>query len=146
MGQRSWERSWSQASFSVESWALGPLSWIYGYGSGLETISGAEGSGVRREKPVAVVAIRRGRHRSLGFLGPTPIRSVPNICCSARCRPGLPTVLHRFLQYFVAVFFAGRVAEEQLGLEGWWSRLAGVLFASFSYFTVGALFTLRECR
>src|SRR5262249_10799301 len=23
---------------SIESWALGPLSWIYGYGSGLETI------------------------------------------------------------------------------------------------------------
>ena len=26
------------ALFSLESWALGPLSWIYGYGSGLETI------------------------------------------------------------------------------------------------------------
>jgi len=25
-------------TFSLESWILGPLSWIYGYGSGLETI------------------------------------------------------------------------------------------------------------
>src|SRR3954471_3031758 len=27
------------ALFSFESWAFGPLSWMYGYGSGLETIS-----------------------------------------------------------------------------------------------------------
>src|SRR5208282_5959339 len=50
--------------------------------------------------------------------------------------------LHRFLQYFVAIFFAARVAEEQIGLDRRWSNLAGWLHACFSYLTVSALFTL----
>jgi hypothetical protein len=50
--------------------------------------------------------------------------------------------LHRYLQYFVAMFFTARVAEEQLGLDRKWSAFAASLHACFAYFTVGALFTI----
>src|SRR5207237_1153059 len=33
-----WTAVMGAALFCVESWALGPLSWMYGYGGGLETV------------------------------------------------------------------------------------------------------------
>ena len=129
------------ALFSFESWALGPLSWIYGYGSGLETIP-------------ALKALSFG-DRNLSLWSPFVAGGIDRLAFWGNANPfgpeyllfsHLPTWLangfHRFLQYFVAVYFASRVAGEQLGLEGWWSNLAGIMFGCFSYFTVGALFTL----
>ncbi len=125
----------------MESWALGPLSWIYAYGSGLETIPtfkalSVDGRNFSLWSPFVAGGVDR-----LAFWGnANPIG--PEYLLFSTLPTWLANGLHRFLQYVVAVFFAGRVADEQLGLEGSWSSLAGTMYASFSYFTVGALFTL----
>ena len=127
--------------FSLESWALGPLSWIYGYGSGLETIPALKALAFDGRNFSLWSQFVGGGVDRLAFWGnANPVG--PEYLLFSTLPTWLANGLHRFLQYFVAVFFAGRVAEEQLGLEGWWSRLAGIMFAAFSYFTVGALFTL----
>lgn len=129
------------ALFSAESWALGPLSWIYGYGSGLETIPALkalafDGRNFSLWSPFVAGGVDR-----LAFWGnANPIG--PEYLFFSTLPTWLANGLHRFLQYFIAVFFAGRVADEQLGLKGWWGSLAGIMFGCFSYFTVGALFTL----
>ncbi len=129
------------ALLSFESWALGPLSWIYGYGSGLETIPALkalsfDGRNLSLWSPFVAGGIDR-----LAFWGnANPFG--PEYFLFSTLPAWLANGLHRFLQYFVAVFFASRVAKEQLGLKGDWPELAGVLFGCFSYFTVGALFTL----
>ena len=129
------------ALFSLESWALGPLSWIYGYGSGLETIPALkalsfEGRNLSLWSPFVAGGIDR-----LAFWGnANPFG--PEYLLFSSLPAWLANGLHRFLQYFVAVFFTIRIADEQLGLKGNWASLAGVLFGCFSYFTVGALFTL----
>jgi len=129
------------ALFSLESWALGPLSWIYGYGSGLETIPALkalsfDGRNLSLWSPFVAGGIDR-----LAFWGnANPFG--PEYLLFSSLPAWLANGLHRFLQYFVAVFFTIRVANEQLGLKGNWAALAGVMFGCFSYFTVGALFTL----
>lgn len=129
------------ALFSLESWALGPLSWIYGYGSGLETIPALkalsfDGRNLSLWSPFVAGGIDR-----LAFWGnANPFG--PEYLLFSSLPAWLANGLHRFLQYFVAVFFTIRIAHEQLGLKDNWAILAGVLFGCFSYFTVGALFTL----
>ena len=50
--------------------------------------------------------------------------------------------LHRFTQYFIAVFFATRVGREQLGLGSWHALVGGIFYACFSYFTFGEMLAL----
>lgn len=129
------------AAFSVESWALGPWSWIYGYGSGLETIPALKALAVDGRNFAFWSPFVAGGLDRLAFWGnANPVG--PEMLLFATLPTWLGNGLHRFLQYFVAVYFAARVAKEQLQLERRWSALAGVLFGCFSYFTVGALFTL----
>jgi hypothetical protein len=129
------------ALFSAESWALGPLSWIYGYGSGLETIPALKALAFDARNFSLWSPFVAGGVDRLAFWGnANPLG--PEYLLFSTLPTWLANGLHRFLQYFVAVFFAGRVADEQLGLKGWWASLAGILFGCFSYFTVGALFTL----
>lgn len=129
------------ALFSVESWVLGPLSWIYGYGSGLETIPALkalsfDGRNLSLWSPFVAGGVDR-----LAFWGnANPFG--PEYLLFSTLPAWFANGLHRFLQYFVAVYFAGRVADEQLGLKAGWASLAGILYGCFSYFTVGALFTL----
>ena len=129
------------ALFSLESWVLGPLSWIYGYGSGLETIPALkalsfEGRNLSLWSPFVAGGIDR-----LAFWGnANPFG--PEYLLFSSLPVWLANGLHRFLQYFVAVFFTIRIANEQLGLKNNWDILSGLLFGCFSYFTVGALFTL----
>jgi hypothetical protein len=127
--------------FTFESWILGPISWIYGYGSGLETIP-------------ALKALSFG-DRNLSFWSPFVAGGIDRLAFWGNANPfgpefflfkHLPTWLanglHRFLQYFIASYFTIRVALEQLYLRKYWAILTAILFASFSYYTVGALFTL----
>jgi hypothetical protein len=126
---------------SIESWALGPLSWIYGYGSGLETIP-------------AYLALAEN-DRNFSFWAPFVGGGVDRLAFWGNADPigiemllfsllstWLANGLHRFLQYFVAIFFAARVGQEQLGLNWRWSAGLGVVHGAFAYHTVGQLFTL----
>lgn len=136
-----WVAVVAAALLSLESWVLGPLSWIYGYGSGLETIPALkalafDGRNLSLWSPFVAGGIDR-----LAFWGnANPFG--PEYLLFSTLPAWLANGLHRFLQYFVAVYFAGRVADEQLGLKAGWSSLAGIMYGCFSYFTVGALFTL----
>ena len=129
------------AILSVENWILGPLSWIYGYGSGLETIP-------------ALKALSY-EHRNFSWWSPFVMGGIDRLAFWGNANPlgpemflfsFLPTWLangiHRFLQYFIGIYFTSRVTNEQIKLNQYWSSLAGLLFGCFSYFTVGALFTL----
>ncbi len=126
---------------SFESWAFGPFSWMYGYGSGVCGIP-------------EMLALSEP-HRNFSLWQPFDLGGLDRLAFWGNADPvefemllfrTLPTWLanglHRFLQYFVAIFFAARVAEEQIGLDRRWSALAGWLFACFSYLTVSALLTL----
>jgi hypothetical protein len=129
------------ALFSLESWVLGPLSWIYGYGSGLETIPALkalsfEGRNLSLWSPF----VAGGIDRLAFWSNANPFG--PEYLLFSSLPAWLANGLHRFLQYFVAVFFTIRISNEQLGLKNNWGILSGLLFGCFSYFTVGALFTL----
>jgi hypothetical protein len=126
---------------SIESWALGSLSWIYGYGSGLETIPAylalaADDRNFSLWAPFVAGGIDR-----LAFWGNADPISVEMLLFSL-LPVWLANGLHRFLQYFVAILFAARVGKEQLGLNWRWSAYLGLLHGCFAYQTVGALFTI----
>jgi hypothetical protein len=126
---------------SCESWAFGPLSWIYGYGSGLETIPaylalGADHRNFSLWSPFVAGGIDR-----LAFWGNADPISIELLLFKI-LPVWLANGLHRFLQYFVAVFFAARVGKEQLGLDWRWSAFLGLLHGCFAYQTAGALLTI----
>ena len=135
-----WVAVAAAALLSFESWAFGPLSWIYGYGSGLETIPSIkaltfEGRNFSLWAPFVAGGVDR-----LSFWGnANPLG--PEYFLFSTFPVWLANGLHRFFQYFVAVYFAARVAKEQLSLDGRWGSLTGVMYGCFSYMTVGALFT-----
>src|SRR5262245_25968601 len=129
------------ALFSVESWAFGSLSWMYGYGSGLETIPAylalaADDRNFSLWAPFVAGGVDR-----LAFWGNADPISVEMLFFSP-LPVWLANGLHRFLQYFVAVLFAARVGKDQLGLDWRWSAYLGVLHGCFAYQTAGALFTI----
>ena len=125
--------------FSFDSWILGPYSWIYAYGEGIETL------------PAHLAVARPGQNFSLwapfiaggvdrlSFWGnadpfnvePLMIHLLPIWAANG---------LHRFLQYFIAIFFTARVVQEQFRLGWRWGALAGLIHAAFGYFTFGELF------
>lgn len=123
---------------TFESWLFGPISWIYGYGSGVETIP-------------AHLALVQG-DRLFSFWAPFAAGGIDRLAFWGNADPlnlepllltALPVWLangvHRLLQYWVAIFFAARVAREQLALDDYWAALAGILHACFSYFTFGEM-------
>ncbi len=90
-------------AFTIESWALGPYSWMYGYGSGLETI------------PAHLALTYEGRNFSLW--APFVAGGVDRLSFWGNADPFniepllfwlFPTWaangLHRYLQYFIAIF------------------------------------------
>ncbi|MEH2483554.1 hypothetical protein V1282_006911 [Nitrobacteraceae bacterium AZCC 2146] len=126
---------------SCESWMFGSLSWVYGYGSGLETIPAylALDSNDRNFSlwsPFVAGGIDR-----LAFWGNADPISI-ELLLFKLLPIWLANGLHRFLQYFVAVFFATRVGKEQLGLDWRWSAFLGLLHGAFAYQTTGALLTI----
>jgi hypothetical protein len=136
-----WMALLGAALFSMESWVFGPRSWMYGYGGGLETV------------PTYLALSFPDRNFSLWspFVG----GGLPRLAFWGNAAPlspeqflftVLPTWLayglHRYLQYFIAIFFAARVCEEQLGLDRRFSGLAGWFHASFAYLTTGALLAI----
>lgn len=126
---------------SMESWILGPLSWIYGYGGGLETIPAylalsSNGRNFSSWAPFIAGGIDR-----VAFWGNADPLSF-EILLFSLLPVWLANGFHRFLQYFVAVFFAARVGKEQLGLNYRWAGFLGLLHAAFAYQTTGALFTI----
>jgi hypothetical protein len=129
------------ALLSVESWALGPLSWIYGYGGGLETIP-------------SYLALSHG-DRNFSLWAPFVGGGMPRLAFWGNADPVSPEQwlfatlpiwlaygVHRFLQYFVMIFFTARVVREQLDIGPRWGTLAGWLGGAFAYQTTGALFTI----
>jgi hypothetical protein len=126
---------------SCESWAFGSLSWIYGYGSGLETIPAylalaADDRNFSLWSPFVAGGIDR-----LAFWGNADPISIELLLFKV-LPVWLANGLHRFLQYFVTVFFAARVGKEELGLDWRWSAFLGLLHACFAYQTTGALLTI----
>ncbi len=126
---------------SFESWAFGPFSWMYGYGAGLESIPVQLALSEPQRNFALWETFDLGGLDRLAFLGNAdPVQF--EMLLFSTLPPWLANGLHRFLQYFAAIFFAARVAEEQIGLDRRWSTLAGWLFACLSYFTFGQLLTL----
>jgi hypothetical protein len=122
------------ALFTVEFWALGPFSWMYGYGEGLEHVAvhralAEDGRNFSLWAPFLLGGVDR-----MAFWGPNDPFNLQMLLFSA-----LPTWLanglHRFLQYFVAIYFAALVAHTRFGLSAGWSAFTGLFHASFGYFT-----------
>jgi hypothetical protein len=129
------------ALFSIESWALGPYSWMYGYGAGLETI------------PTHLALLFEGRLFSpwapflaggldrFSFWGNAdPLNWETALL--AVFPVWLANGLHRFVQYFIAIYFTGIVLRDQLGLDTRPAVVGGLLYGCFSYFTFGELLAL----
>ncbi len=126
------------AAFSFESWALGPYSWMYAYGAGVETIPLhlALHYDDRLFSPWApFIAGGLDRYAFAGGADPLNWETV----FIALFPPWLANGLHRFVQYFIAIFFTEMLCHRQLGLERGYSLLGGVLYACFSYFTFGEM-------
>lgn len=129
------------AIFSCESWAFGSLSWIYGYGSGLETIPAYRALGFSDRNFSLWSPFVAGGIDRLAFWGNADPISIELLLFNV-LPVWLANGVHRFLQYFVAIFFAARVGKEELGLDWRWSAFLGMLHACFAYQTTGALLTI----
>lgn len=128
---------------TIENWCFGPLSWIYAYGSGLETIPTLLALSFDHRNFAGWAPFATGGVDRLAFWGnATPI-SLEVLLFSF-----LPTWVanasHRFLQYFIGVYFTSRVLRDHLDQPAGWAAFGGVLFACFAYLTVGQLLTLSS--
>jgi hypothetical protein len=126
---------------SCESWAFGSLSWIYGYGGGLETIPAYLALDTNDRNFSLWSPFVAGGIDRLAFWGNADPVSI-ELLLFKLLPVWLANGLHRFLQYFVAVFFAARVGKEELGLDWRWSAFLGLLHGCFAYQTTGALLTI----
>ncbi|HXF90174.1 MAG TPA: DUF6044 family protein [Xanthobacteraceae bacterium] len=126
---------------TIENWALGSQSWIYGYGSGLETIPTFlaltyEGRNFSGWAPFVAGGVDR-----FAFWGNASPLSIEYLLF-ASLPVWLANALHRFLQYLIGIYFTARLLTDSFGQPRAWAAVAGLLFAIFSYHTVGQLFTL----
>jgi hypothetical protein len=124
---------------SLEYLALGPFSWMYGYGGSLETIPvhlalALTGSTWTLWAPSVAGGLDR-----LSFWGNADPFNIEPLLFTT-----LPTWLaagvHVFLQRLIAIYFTARVCSDQLGLSRRWSLLAALLHGGLGYFTVGEVF------
>lgn len=126
------------AAFTFESWAFGPYSWMYGYGAGLEAIPAHLALSYNDRNFAFWSPFIAGGLDRLSFWGNADPTNIEPLLIAL-----LPTWLangaHRFLQYFVAIFFTARVCAEQLKLDHRWSAVAGYLHGCFAYFTFGEM-------
>jgi hypothetical protein len=129
------------AAFTFESWALGPYSWMYGYGAGLETIPThlALHQGDRLFSPWAPF-LAGGVDRYAFWGNADPLNW--DTLFFALFPPWLANGAHRFVQYFIAIFFAATLCRRQLHLDARMAVLGGIFFACFSYFTYGQLLAI----
>jgi hypothetical protein len=123
------------AWLSLEYVALGRLSWMYGYGGTLETIPvhlalAKSGSTYALWAPFVAGGLDR-----LAFWGNADPFNVEPLLFWA-LPAWLANGVHVFAQRAIAIYFAARVAEEQLEMPRRWSMLTGVLHGSLSYFTI----------
>lgn len=141
MPRELWFAFIAAALFTVESWALGPYSWIYGYGAGLETI------------PTHLALLHE--HRLFSSWAPFVAGGLDRFAFWGNADPlnwetaflalfpvWLANGLHRFSQYFIAIYFATMLCRTQLGLNSYHAMLGGLLYGCFSYFTFGEMLAL----
>lgn len=129
---------------TIENWAFGPRSWIYGYGSGLETIPAFlaltyDGRNFSGWAPFVAGGVDR-----FAFWGNAAPLSIEYLLFSS-LPVWLANALHRFLQYLIGTYFTARVLTDLFGQPRAWAAIGGVLFAIFSYHTVGQLFHASRC-
>ena len=124
--------------FSLESWVLGPQSWMYGYGAGLETLPTHLALSYDSRLFSFWAPFVAGGVDRLSFWGNADPLNIEWLFISA-FPVWLANGLHRMLQYFIAIYFTSRVCLDQLKLGKEWACLAGLLHASLSYFTFGEM-------
>jgi Protein of unknown function (DUF6044) len=124
------------AWLSLEYVALGPLSWMYGYGGTLETIP-VHLALAKTSSTYALWApfIAGGLDRLAFWGNADPFNVEPLLFWAFPV--WLANGVHVLAQRVIAIYFAARVAEEQLEMPPRWSALTGVLHGGLSYFTVG---------
>lgn len=127
--------------FSFESWALGPYSWMYGYGAGLETIPTHLALLFEDRLFSAWAPFLAGGVDRFSFWGNADPLSW-EAALLAIFPVWLANGLHRFVQYFIAIYFATIVLRDQLGVDARQAVIGGLLYACFSYFTFGEMLAL----
>ena len=113
------------AWLSLEYVALGPLSWMYGYGGTLETIPVHLALAKTRSTYALWAPFVAGGLDRLAFWGNADPFNVEALLFWA-FPVWLANGLHVFAQRVIAIYFAARVAEEQLEMPPHWSALTGV--------------------
>ncbi|HLC41735.1 MAG TPA: DUF6044 family protein [Methylomirabilota bacterium] len=121
---------------SLEYLALGPYSWMYGYGGALETIPvylalAKTGSAFSLWAPFLAGGLDR-----LSFWGSADALNLEPLFF-ATFPVWLAYGLLQFLQRAAVVYFTARVCDEQLGMSPRASALAGLLHAGVTYFSLG---------
>lgn len=129
------------AAFTAENWIFGPASWIYGYGSGLETIPAFLALSRTDSNLSPWASFVAGGVDRLAFWGNADAVS-PEFALFALFPVWIANSLHRSLQYLIGIYFTARLLHDHEKLGESWSILGGILFGCFSYFSVGALLTL----
>ena len=126
--------------FTVENWIFGSASWIYGYGSGLETIPAflglANGYNFAAWAPFAAGGVDR-----LAFWGnASPIS--PEMALFSSFPVWIANSLYRTAQYLIGIYFTARLLKDHFEMDRWLALVGGLWFGCFSYFTEGALLAL----
>jgi hypothetical protein len=129
------------AALTFEYWALGPFSWMYGFGASLDGVPAhlalkETGSTFALWTPAVAGGVDRlavwgGSHDPLN-LEPLLFALFP---------PWFATGIHLCLQRFVSMFFTMRVCGEQLRLDTRWSAVAGIAMGCLSFPVVGYMFS-----
>lgn len=136
-----WAAFIAAALFSIESWLLGPYSWMYGYGAGLETIP-THLALLHDDRLFSSWApfIAGGLDR-FAFWGNADPLNWETVFLSF-FPVWLANGLHRFAQYLIAIYFATKLCKTQLSLNSCYAMLGGLFYGCFSYFTFGEMLAL----
>jgi len=135
-----WSVFFVSITFTVENWIFGSASWIYGYGSGLETIPAflalTHGYNFAAWAPFVAGGVDR-----LAFWGNADPLS-PEIALFSLLPVWMANALHRTAQYGIGIYFTARVLTDYFNMSRRFALSGGIIFGCLSYFTVGALLTL----
>ena len=124
---------------SFEYWGFGQLSWMYGYGAGLETIPVHKGLYETHSAFSFWAPFIAGGVDRLSFWGNADPFNLETLFI-ALSPIWLANGLHLFLQRLIAMYFTMRVCREQLGLEDHWVLFAGLTYGAFTYPVFGYMF------